>query len=502
MTSYVRSAYRRSVLDARAGLEPSPPDPFDPADAAAFERWLDEEVAGPPGRGFSRWELAIFEERVDLQVVFQDHLGRNAGALRRWLDTDAHPISVRADIVGDTATSERPSARQGRVVPTADEREPAGINVVGYLAAELGVGEAARRMALAIDRVGLPSHHVGVPAAGARHQQSLSYAPGRRLHFRDSLFCVNADETVRVTRELEHPQRQRADARRFGLWFWELAEFPTTWTAAFELLEEVWVSSAFTRDALTALSPVPVRLVPLPVTAPSRPTRYTRELLGLPQGFLFTMSMDFHSVAKRKNPFDVVTAYTAAFGPDDGAHLLIKSINGFSHLAAMERLRAAVECRPDITIIDAHWSHHQVQALVELSDCFVSLHRSEGFGLNMAMAMAANRPVIATGYSGNMDFMDAESAFVVPYDLVDVGADAAPYSPTAQWAQPDVDVASRMMRTVFDQPSTAAAVAARGRTHVLTSNSVERAAAAIHAALLPGQFPAPGISRQDMEVSV
>ena len=492
LTTHVRTAYRRSLLDARTGLEPMPPDPFETADATAFERWLTEEVAGPPGRGFNRWELAIYEERVDLQVVFHDHLGRNAAALRRWLDTDPYPIMLRAEVsAGNSGNATTPP----RHTPLpATDREPIGINVVGYHAAELGVGEAARRMALAIDHVGLPSHLVGVAAAGARHQQSLSYAPGHRLRFRDTLYCINADETVRVTNSLEHADRQRPDARRFGLWFWELGEFPTQWSDAFELFEEVWVSSEFTRAGLVAVSPVPVRVVPLPVTAPSRPTPYTREVLGLPHAFLFSTAMDFHSVAKRKNPFDVVAAYTAAFGPDDGAHLLVKSINGSSQVAEMERLRAMTDPRADITVVDAHWSHHQMQALIELGDCFVSLHRSEGFGLNLASAMAANRPVIATGYSGNMDFMSDDTAFIVPYELVEVGADAAPYSPTAVWAQPDVAAAAGMMRAVFDNPVAAAVVAGRGREHVLAVQSVERAAAAISSALLPELFPTSEVS--------
>ena len=502
LTSHVRTAYRRSLLDAHSGLEPTPPDPFEPTDVDAFAQWLIEEVAGPTGRGFNRWELAVYDERLDLQVIFHDHLGTNATALRRWLDTDPYPIALRAEISGrgssDGAdhietTASKAAAPRRRTPPSAD-REPGGINVVGYHAAELGVGEAARRMALAIDQVGLPHRHVGVPASGARHRHTLSYTPDRQLQFRDSLYCVNADETERVTNALEHPARQRADARRFALWFWELAEFPTKWSAAFELLEEVWVSSEFTRNAVAAISPVPVRLVPMPVTAPSRPTSYTREVLGLPPGFLFTTSMDFHSVAKRKNPFDAVAAHCAAFGPNDGAHLLVKLINGSSQMAEMERLRAMTETRPDITIVDAHWSHRQVQAMIELSDCFVSLHRSEGFGLNMASAMAANRPVVATGYSGNMDFMDNDTAFLVPYELVEVGADAEPYSPTSVWAQPDVAAAAGMLRAVFDDPAAAAVVASRGREHVLSTQTVARAAAAICSALLPDLLPALEVS--------
>ena len=120
-----------------------------------------------------------------------------------------------------------------------------------------------------------------------------------------------------------------------------------------------------------------------------------------------------------------------------------------------------------------------MQGLIELCDCFVSLHRSEGFGLNLAAAMAAARPTVATGYSGNMTFMDQTSAFLVPYTLVDIGPNNAPYPADAVWAQPDVGAAADWIRSVFDDPGHAAAVAARGRDRVLDGQSLDRAAAAL-----------------------
>jgi glycosyltransferase involved in cell wall biosynthesis len=110
--------------------------------------------------------------------------------------------------------------------------------------------------------------------------------------------------------------------------------------------------------------------------------------------------------------------------------------------------------------------------MIELADCFVSLHRAEGFGLNLAAAMAAGRPVIATGYSGNTTFMDAGTAFLVPYDLVPVGPDCHPYPPDASWAEPDLDAAARLMRLVFDGGPAVARVAARGRSRILQQYSV------------------------------
>jgi glycosyltransferase involved in cell wall biosynthesis len=227
-----------------------------------------------------------------------------------------------------------------------------------------------------------------------------------------------------------------------------------------------------------------VRLVPLVVRPPARPTPYLREQLGLPEGFVFLFCYDYFSVMARKNPLDLLDAYTRAFAPDDGASLVLKSINGHRRPLELDRLRQAVGDRPDVVILDRFMDPARVQGLIELSDCFVSLHRSEGFGLNIAAAMAAGRPVVATGYSGNMDFMDERSAFLVPYDLVPVGADNDPYPADAMWAQPDLDAAALAMRRVFDDPGEATERADRGRELVLDRQSAARSASAVAEALL------------------
>lgn len=480
LTLHVRTAYRQAVAEARLGRGSWPPDPFDPGCTAAFADWVAEEVAGPPGNGFNRWELALYDERVDLHFAFPDHHSTSAAYFRRWLDTDPYPVEIRRSI-NNPLGAVRISAR---ALPAA-ERPIGGINVAGYLAGELGVGEAARRIAAAVDLTGLPSHPVGVRAAGARHDQRMSRAPQSHLRFRDTIYCINADETVRVVDALEHHDRAQGDARRYGLWFWELAEFPSCWPRAFDLLDEVWVTSEFTRAAVAARSSIPVRLVPLPVIAPSRPSPFTRTDLGLPDAYVFATSVDFNSVGRRKNPLDTVAAFTAAFGPDDGAHLSIKSINGMSHLGQFEQLRWAMGGRTDISLVDAHWSAHRVQGWLEACDCFISLHRSEGFGLNLAAAMAAARPVIATGYSGNMDFMTPDTSRLVPFELVEVGADAEPYNPSSYWAQPDVAAAAQHMRAVFDHQDDAVALGRAALVQVLSTHSAEHSARIVRSVLLP-----------------
>ena len=192
----------------------------------------------------------------------------------------------------------------------------------------------------------------------------------------------------------------------------------------------------------------------------------------------------------RKNPLDLVDAYQRAFGPDDGAALVLKSINGATRTVELDRVRQAVAGRPDILVQDGYLDAHRIQALIELSDCFVSLHRCEGFGLNLAAAMAVGKPVIATGYSGNLAFMDATSAFLVPFELVPVGPGHAPYPADARWAQPDLDAAASLLRLVFDQPVERQSSAEQGRRTVVDRLAPTRVGAEVADRLLEAMMSA------------
>ena len=179
--------------------------------------------------------------------------------------------------------------------------------------------------------------------------------------------------------------------------------------------------------------------------------------------------------AERKNPHAVVDAFRHAFSPGEGPTLVLKSINGRERKPRqLEQLQAAVADRPDILVVDGYVSVAERDSFVAACDCFVSLHRSEGFGLTMAEAMSHGKPVIATGYSGNLEFMDDSTAYLVPYKLVPVPDDWWAYAPGALWAEPDVQAAAAAMREVFAGPERARAVGQRARSAILRRFSIER----------------------------
>jgi Glycosyl transferases group 1 len=186
------------------------------------------------------------------------------------------------------------------------------------------------------------------------------------------------------------------------------------------------------------------------------PDDVTRSELGLPEDrFVFLFVYDFFSTAARKNPIGLIDAFTRAFGPDDGPVLVLKSINGDKRVSELERVRLAAAGRPDVIVRDEYLSSEHHNALLGHSDAYVSLHRSEGFGMDMAKAMGLGKPVVATGYSGNLEFMDDATAYLVAYDLVPVGPGSEPYPPDSRWAEPSVDHAAELMRRVVDRPEEA-----------------------------------------------
>jgi SAM-dependent methyltransferase len=204
----------------------------------------------------------------------------------------------------------------------------------------------------------------------------------------------------------------------------------------------------------------------------------TRAELGMPDedSFTFLFVFDYRSVFRRKNPLGLVEAFKRAFEPGEGPSLVIKSIFSEQFPERRDELVAAVADRPEIHLLEENVSAAAKNAMVANCDCYVSLHRSEGLGLTMAEAMYFGKPVIATAYSGNLDFMTADNSFLVSAPGAKIGPGAAPYDPEGMWAEPDLDFAARMMRDVYNDPVVREERARRGATDIRLTHSPEAAA--------------------------
>jgi glycosyltransferase involved in cell wall biosynthesis len=248
------------------------------------------------------------------------------------------------------------------------------------------------------------------------------------------------------------------------VWGWETDAIPARWREAFPLLDEIWVYSTYVAANLARVAPIPVRCIPPPVSPPE--VGDVDLDLGLPDGFRFLFMFDFFSTIQRKNPVGLIDAFQRAFAPGEGPQLVIKTINGVHRYEALDEVLAAAGGRPDIHVVDRSLSGAERDALVAGCDCYVSLHRSEGFGLTLAECMALGKPVIGTAFSATTDFMTEDNSYPVGYELTRVGADCEIYPPDGTWAEPDVDQAAGHMRSVIENPGEARAKGERARARI------------------------------------
>jgi hypothetical protein len=213
---------------------------------------------------------------------------------------------------------------------------------------------------------------------------------------------------------------------------------------------------------------------PPPVVVPETAPEIGRPELGLPEDrYVFLFCLDLLSVVERKNPVGAIEAFKQAFSPGEGPVLVVKTTNGNSREMDLEMVRYAASGRPDVVVMDGDFPRPRLGSLMDAADCYVSLHRSEGFGLTMAESMALGKPVIATAYSGNLEFMTDENSFLVPFSWTRVPEGAGPYPAGTRWAEPDIGAAAAMMRTVVESPEIAAPVAERGRDEVRRHHGLE-----------------------------
>lgn len=474
LTDPLRRMFRDEVLLADAGRAEMPPTPFRSGGPRRFMEWIAGTPLSEP-RELPRYLAALWTQRSDLRIYEPDLLAGNLHPLRSWLrDSGAREYDMLG-LIGWL-----PEAADARAISWhpagASER---GVNLVGYLHAELGVGESARLTTAALRANNVPV--ATVATARTLSRQDVDFAVDNLARYNTIVMGVNADQIGAVQRDLG--KSFIADRYVIGQWYWELESFPARWHREFKYVNEVWAASKFVRDALSKVAPPRVKIthMPIPFATPAIDEQLTRASFGLPaDDFMFLYSWDMMSVFERKNPLGAVTAYTSAFAPGDGAVLVLKTMNGRrAGLAGLEALRWAIRGRPDIVLIDEVFDQVRAASLTNVCDCYVSLHRSEGLGLTMAEAMLLQKPVIATDYSGNADFTTPDVAYPVRWRPTTVTLKNGPYPAGSVWADPDLAHAAEMMRVVFDDPVASRATGAAARARLAQTYSLERTGAAM-----------------------
>jgi glycosyltransferase involved in cell wall biosynthesis len=354
-----------------------------------------------------------------------------------------------------------------------------GVNLIGYLRTESGVGAAGRGYARALAALEVPLALYDLSSlSGNRASDETFHEFSDGLPFGVNLVCIDVEPhfaaLARLGAQFFDPGRHN-----IGVWAWELPEFPVKWHDRFAWYDEIWVASSFIAKAITPVSPIPVVCVPPVLSVPGdgdgvgESRRRGRRRLGVDaEELVFLFVFDFNSHIERKNPQGLIEAFGRAFAGDEAARLVIKCVNPQSNQRGFDEMcRLAAGRRVDI--LSGYWAARDVRDLMAACDAYVSLHRSEGTGLTITDAMALGKPVIATGWSGNMDFMSVSNSYPVRYDLVKIERTVGPYRVGGTWAEPSIAHAAEQMRRIFEDREDASKVGARAARDIAENYSEE-----------------------------
>ena len=327
-------------------------------------------------------------------------------------------------------------------------RQGGGVNLVGFVRGQFGLGEDVRMAAAALEAAGIPHALIDVPAGAAVSQQdaSLAHLLTERQPYRVTIYCMSAFDMAVLY--LARGPEFFAGQYRIGYWPWELPGFPSVWQDVYTLVDEVWAGSAFTARSHRTQCTKPVRRLPCPVVLPPVEPA-PRRALGLRDegAFVFVYPFDLNSHLARKNPLGLVRAFRLAFPAVDTRVALLLRVNGhpdaqpgWAELAAA----CVADCR--ISILAGTLDRRAALGVIAASDCLVSPHRAEGFGRNIAEAILLGIPVLATGFSGCTDFLAPEEG--LPFEPTPLRDGDYPFGEGLWWAEPSIAEMANRMRQV------------------------------------------------------
>jgi len=334
------------------------------------------------------------------------------------------------------------------------------------VSAKSGLGTAARGYASALALIGCDFEVIDTTAA-------LYMVPGANVKSPKVkpdivILSQNADSLGNLFRFVD--QSILDDAYVIGLCVWELMAFNPQWRDIYAAFDEIWLPSQFCAEAVATCAPAQMRInvVPHVLAQPAWQENATRRQFGIPEeAFTFLYTFDVSSAIDRKNPIAVLEAFREAFGNDPTKFLVVKYHSSKSFHERVRQMRA-IHSASNVLFLDLLLSEEQNAALKQIVDCLVSPHRAEGFGLNIAEMMALGKPVIATAYSGNMEFCKDSNCILIPAKLTEVVEGTLHYPPGAIWAEPDHDALVEAMKAVSSDGADIRKIAANGATFVRT----------------------------------
>jgi glycosyltransferase involved in cell wall biosynthesis len=386
----------------------------------------------------SRLAKTVWNKRIDLQDAFPKIDSDEKGRLqyRDWFGGSAKKEYGLDDVLVKTGYIEEKSYPASM-----------GLNIIGYFENVIGVAEAARLYSRKMAPTGITTSLFSIESSA--HDKlseteisefSTHYA--QRPNFKNNLFFINANEINNVKTYFPH---LFADKYNMAVWWWEFDDY-FEYPENVDYIDEVIVFTDFVKTAIEKTAPEKVK-----VTKKTYPFLKNWEListkdeirgeLGLSKSdYVFIYVFDLYSSIERKNPFDLLEVFAQVVKGNPDAKLVLKIGHGAAMSAEFAEIKqsiAGLDLQDSVIIIDKPLSRNYLMSLVDAADVYISLHRSEGLGLGMLEAMYLGKPVVATGYGGNLEFMNEENSYLVDYELTPISKDFGPYKKGWLWAQPD-----------------------------------------------------------------
>lgn len=433
-------------------------DTLSPAQIAGLKApcsWLPTDTVPP----VSNFMAMKWRHRADLRQAFDLGTAKGRQAFVAWFHDHAGTESATVRALLSCLEIKR------KAVPRT--ARPSGCNLIGFARGELGIGEDIRMVAKALASQEVPFAVTNIQAGPNTRQTDRVLDQ----HFDDSapydtnLICLTGFETARIF--IERGDGLFEGRRTIGLWPWELPRWPALWQPALALVDEIWAATLFSAEAYGQAGGPPVRLMPSAVSV-ERLMPLPRAETGIPEdAFAYLFLFDFNSTMARKCPGSVLEAFAKAFplGTEKTA-LVMKCMNARSDDPAWQRLQARASADPRIILINRTLRYGHALGLIDSCDALVSLHRAEGFGRTLAEAMLLGKPVIATDYSGNADFLMETTGFPVRWTPCRVGSGEYYFGDGQIWAEPDAEDAARLMRLVHEDPERRTRIAMAGQEFI------------------------------------
>jgi glycosyltransferase involved in cell wall biosynthesis len=402
----------------------------------------------------SGWKTFARSFEAQYPAFFQ---GRRLGAAPPPLLPSPHQIFL-----------EHPKASRA----AADAAPIEGVNILSHFCYPSGIQQAALWAKIALERAGLDTSCRDVPVPLKTEFLDRTAWLGLEIY---PFTVINVAPTPYFARAYERSGLfRREGVYRIAYWAWELETIPDEWLEVAPLLDEIWAPTEFVAQAMRSRLRLPVFKMG-PGVEVDRVEKVSKSDLGIPEDhYVFLFMFDMYSELERKNPCAVIRAFRTAFARNEKATLVIKVSRGHADPAGLARLKTAAS-EAGVVFIDQVVAREKAYGFIEMADCFVSLHRSEGFGLGLAEAMLLGKPAIATRYSGNLDFMNSENSLLVDYKLVDILKSGPIYLKGSYWAEPSEEQAAAYMRQVFEKRARGAAIGTRAQAELREKLSLKSA---------------------------